>query len=347
MTGPGALPALLDPAGPLVDPVVLVDVVDRWLANRRLAENTRAAYRRDLRGWLAWCAAPVTADDGDPLAELHPLVVQFTHVNAYARHLETSIDGRTGRPVAASTVTRKLSAISSWYTFLVNLGVLPRNPVAGADRPEVDRAHSTTVGLAEWEVAALLAAADHDPYPGALRTRALVRFLAVLGARVSDATRTRVGDLATAEGYRTVRLWMKGGKSRRRRLPDAVAAAVDAMLAERAVATGMRVDQFDPAVPLFATASGRPIDRREVYVLVRRLARAAGLTDWEKRSPHSLRHAFVTIARRRGSTLDDVQDAVGHADPRTTRGYDRDRYALDRDPSVLVDFATTPGTPGL
>jgi integrase len=49
-----------------------------------------------------------------------------------------------------------------------------------------------------------------------------------------------------------------------------------------------------------------------------------------------LRHAFATTARGEGVPLEDVQDAMGHADPRTTRRYDRDRHNLDRDPSYAV-----------
>jgi hypothetical protein len=53
-------------------------VTEVWLANRRLSEHTRAAYRRDVSGWLAWCAERA-AD---------PLRVSFLDVNAYARGVE-------------------------------------------------------------------------------------------------------------------------------------------------------------------------------------------------------------------------------------------------------------------
>jgi integrase len=53
-------------------------------------------------------------------------------------------------------------------------------------------------------------------------------------------------------------------------------------------------------------------------------------------SPHSLRHAFATGARESGVPLEDVQDAMGHADPRTTRRYDRDRHNRDRDPAHVL-----------
>jgi len=64
--------------------------------------------------------------------------------------------------------------------------------------------------------------------------------------------------------------------------------------------------------------------------------------------PHSLRHAFGTAALDAGVPLRDVQDAMGHADPRTTRRYDRSRHSLDRHATYAVaaflDDGRTPGT---
>src|SRR3954449_5849207 len=79
-------------------------VTDAWLANRRLSEHTRSAYRRDVAGWLAWCR-----DRG-----VDPLRASFLDVNAYARALEA-------RPLAPASVARTLSGVSSWYDFLVKL----------------------------------------------------------------------------------------------------------------------------------------------------------------------------------------------------------------------------------
>jgi integrase/recombinase XerD len=79
------------------------------------------------------------------------------------------------------------------------------------------------------------------------------------------------------------------------------------------------------AGPLFITSAGRRLDRTAAWRLVRRLARAAGIAAAEQISPHSARHAFGTGALDAGVPLRDVQDAMGHADPRTTRRYDRSR----------------------
>ena len=281
-------------------------VTEAWLANRRLSEHTRAAYRRDVASWLGWCAG----------RDLDPLRASFVDVNAYARTLETG-------GLAPSSVARKMSGLSSWYGFLTKLGAVAANPVVGADRPSVDRDHSTTVGLSPDEVDALLRAAD----AAGPRSRAVITVLADLGLRVSELIGLDIDDLGHERGHRSVRFIGKGGKPRRRVLTDAAAGAVDDYVAGRT------------SGPLFVTSTGARLDRHAVFRLVRRLAREAGIPSWERLSPHSLRHAFATAARTEGIPLEDVQDAMGHADPRTTRRYDRDRHNLDRDPAYALAAA--------
>ncbi len=292
-------------------------VTEAWLANRRLSEHTRAAYRRDVAAWLAWCAA----------RELDPLRASFLDVNAYARSLESQADPRSGRPLSAATVARKLSGLSSWYAFLAKLRAVDANPVGGADRPHVSRDHSATVGLSGPEVAALLAAAAARTGPTAARDLAAVTLLADLGLRVGELCSLDVADLGVERGHRVVRFTGKGGRGRRRVLTPAAAAAVDAVVGDRS------------AGPLLVTATGGRLDRHAVFRLVRRLACEAGIAGWARLSPHSLRHAFATSARAAGVALEDVQDAMGHADPRTTRRYDRDRHNLDRDPAYAIAAA--------
>jgi site-specific recombinase XerD len=296
---PGHLPAVGGPAE---------QFTEVWLANRRLSEHTRTAYRRDVRGWLDWCTA----------RDLDPLTATFLDVNAYARGLEAI-------PLAATTVARKLSGLSSWYDFLVKLRAIDGNPVGGADRPYIDRDHSATVGLSAEEVDAFLAAAAD----GGERTRAAMTLLADLGLRVGELVGLDLGDLGWERGHRTVRFVGKGGKHRRRALTPAAAAALDDYLRIRGTDDG----------PLFVTSTGGRLDRHAVYRLVRRLAARAGIADADRLSPHSLRHAFATTARAEGVPLEDVQDAMGHADPRTTRRYDRDRHNLDRDPAYTIAAA--------
>jgi site-specific recombinase XerD len=176
------LPALDGPAE---------QVTEVWLANRRLSEHTRAAYRRDVHGWLAWCRE----------RGLDPLRATFLDVNAYARNLEAV-------PLAATTVARKLSGVSSWYDFLLKLRAVDANPVGAADRPRVDRDHSSTVGLSAEEVDALLEKATE----AGERHHAVLSLLADLGLRVGEVVGLDLADLGRERGHRTVRFVGKGGR---------------------------------------------------------------------------------------------------------------------------------------
>ena len=74
-------------------------------------------------------------------------------------------------------------------------------------------------------------------------------------------------------------------------------------------------------------ATAQPVDRRDVYRTVARIARTAGIP--RHISPHSLRHTAITNALGAGVPLRDAQILARHADPRTTEHYDRARGNLD------------------
>jgi hypothetical protein len=82
--------------------------------------------------------------------------------------------------------------------------------------------------------------------------------------------------------------------------------------------------------PIFLDRAGRRMTEPSAWRLVRRLARRAKLPAADRLSPHSLRHSVITAALNAGIPFRDVQDFAGHADPRTTRRYDRSRNSLDR-----------------
>jgi site-specific recombinase XerD len=337
---PAAVAAL--PALPPADPAqryAAARLTASWLAE--LSPHTRTGYFRDLAHFLSWCQDQ----------RLDPRTARPSDLSQYRAGLE-----RPGaRPPAPATVHRRLSAISSWYRYLLANGAagVAANPAAGTRRPRVDRDASATVGLTIAEVQALLGAADQlartrtgqpaDQPAGhhraralaALRDRALLRLLADLGLRIGEALALDVDALTYNRGRRTLRYLGKGGRQRERPLSAHALAALDDYLAARAGATG------DPAAgPLFATTgrAGGPgrLTEPAAFRLVRRLAAAAGLASAGRLSPHSLRHAFATNARELGIALEDVQDAMGHADARTTRRYDRARHALHRDPALRL-----------
>jgi site-specific recombinase XerD len=302
----------------LAGPPTLETLTLAWLWSFRESEHTRQAYRRDVAHFLAWCTT-------------HGIVATAAsrpQLDAYAAMCATERNPVTGKTPAASSVARRLSALSSWYAYLVDSGVAAANPVAKLRRPRVDRDHTATVGLTAAEAIALRRAAATDPVLGPAGS-VLAGFLLELGARVSEACAAQIEDLGHDRGHRTVVLRMKGGKTRTRAIPPGLAEALTRYLAGRTEG------------PLFLNPGGGPLDRHTVARFVRRCAYTAGLPAAGKISPHSLRHAWATIAREHGASLEERQYALGHADPRTTQRYDRARTNLDRDPAYLVAGAVS------
>lgn len=297
--GPSLTGALATTA-PGTDP--LTRLVAAWLAGYS-STRTRKAYGRDVERFTAWLAEH----------RVHPLDAARAHVDLYARQLEH--DG-----AADSTIARALSSLSSFYAYAVDEDVIARNPVTRVRRPRVSPDDTATVGLSRDDARQLLEVARADGQ----RSHALVTLLLTNGLRVGEALGADVTGLGTARGHRTLSVRRKAGKRATVPLAPSTVEAVEAYIGDRVEG------------PLFVTSSGRRMDEPAVFRLVRRLARQAGVAAAEQVSPHSLRHAAVTAALDAGVALRDVQDFAGHADPRTTRRYDRARHSLDRHATYAV-----------
>jgi integrase/recombinase XerD len=171
------------------------------------------AYLPDLKAWGAWCAA----------AGVHPFDARRHHVDAWIRVLSTEPLPRTGKPMANSSIARRLSAISAFYDYGIGVDVLAFSPVANVRRPKVSD-DSTTVGLSAEELVKLLDTADaHSPRPSALIT-----LLAYNGVRLDEALSADVSDYTYQRGHRVLRIVRKGGKTSTEPLAPPTVRALDA-----------------------------------------------------------------------------------------------------------------------
>jgi integrase/recombinase XerD len=287
-----------------------------WLSGeRRQSPRTQAGYIRDLSWWLAYAVARgLDVTDPDP-----------ADADLYAAALRDA-------GLADATRARRLSAASSWYAYLVRAGIATRDPFgAGMERPKAPT-DSTTRGMSEDEIERMLAYARAKE---SARTYALLTLMVNTAARVSGATQTTVGSIGHDSGHKVIDLPVKGGKTKRFLLPPMAVDAIDVYLAGRGEVT--------PSAPLFATRTGKPIDQPYVFRLVRRVAKAAGVPHADKLSPHSIRHSIITYLLSKGKPTHIVQDFAGHADPRTTRRYDRAAGNLDRSPAYEIGAAMAAG----
>lgn len=269
--------------------------------------NTRSAYAADLRDFCGYCAGH----------RLDPLEATRADLRGYLAHLQEQ-----GR--ARSTLARRAVALRGFYSTAVDDFDLPANPAA---RLQVRRPRDTARvnALTLPELRRLLSAADRST----ARSQGLAWLLASTGLRISEACTARIEDITATGEERWLTVTCKGGVRRSVPLHPTCWQRLMPLAAEG-------------AGPLFATAGGNPLDRHSAARNLRRLATAAAIPG--PFSPHVLRHTFVTLARQAGCTLEDLQDAAGHADPATTRAYDRTAQTHATHPAtrLLSALSATP-----
>ena len=193
-------------------------LVAAFLIECRRAQ-TRRAYFTDLKAWYAWCVA----------RELHPLQARRHDVALWARQLGEQPQPSTGKVQAPASIARRLSCLSSFYSYGVEVSALEENPVANVKRRRVADV-SMTVGLAREQLEQLLAAAEAD----GPRSAALITLLAYNGLRVDEALSRDVEHLGHQQGHRVLRISRKGGREALEPLSAPVERALEAYLGDRA-----------------------------------------------------------------------------------------------------------------
>ena len=307
----------------------LVDEYLRHLAiERGVADNTLAAYRRDLNGYLRFLerelGAPAVHDAGFDANAITEQTVREFAKDLAARQV-TSSDGLTTKPIAATSVARVLAAVRGLHNFWLVEG-LAENDVAHAVKPpKTPRRLPKALSLSQVE--SLLAAAGPEPGTSEeidlmrLRDRALVELLYATGGRVSELTALDLDDLVEPG---LLRLFGKGSKERIVFVGSFAQRALDAYLTRtrpglvQAAVRGT-VIRLNSTPALFLNHRGSRLSRQSAWQIVHEAAVRAGIET--EVSPHSLRHSFATHLLEGGADVRVVQELLGHASVATTQIY--------------------------
>ena len=268
------------------------DFIDALWLEEGLSRNTLAAYRRDLTLYARWLQARGGSLEA---TARHDLQAYFA-----ARHSATK----------ASTANRRLTVFKRYFRWCLRERRITEDPTLQLEPAK--RAPRMPKTLTESQVESLLAAPDVDT-PLGLRDRTMLELIYASGLRVSELVTLKVIHLSMAD--HVVRVMGKGGKER---LVPFGQHARDWIVRYLAQARGeiLGGQQTDD---LFVTARGHGMTRAMFWVLVRKYAKAAGIT--APLSPHTLRHAFATHLLNHGADLRAVQMLLGHADISTTTIY--------------------------
>jgi integrase/recombinase XerD len=254
---------------------------------------TVEAYRRDITRLARYVAADVHGPDAITPAMVRDFVYHLKDLG-----------------LATTSIRRQISAIRTYYRFLVGEGHASTDPSARLEVPKGWRTLPEVLTVAEVDA---LLAAPHPDEPLAWRDRTLLELAYGTGARVSELVRLRAQDVAFEEGL--VRLFGKGSKERWVPVGRRALGAVAIYLRE--IRPGL--DRGAGAGRLVLNARGHPLTRVGAWGIIKRAA-ARALP--EKRvTPHTLRHTFATHLLEGGADLRAVQEMLGHADLATTQLY--------------------------
>jgi integrase/recombinase XerD len=256
--------------------------------------RTNEAYGRDLARLATWAIVKRVHTPGD----LTP-----AHLREYVYHLKDL-------GLAPSSIRRGISAMRTWYRFLLAEGVVTKDPSEQLETPKKWRVLPEV--LSADEVDRIIAAVSIDE-PLAFRDRAMLELAYGAGLRVSEWIGILSKDVVLDE--MVVRVFGKGGKER---LVPIGRKAVGAL--------AMYVRDVRPVLEkgagegkLFLNARGRPLSRMGAWKILRKYVEKAGIE--KPVTPHTLRHSFATHLLEGGADLRAVQEMLGHADISTTQIY--------------------------
>ena len=212
--------------------------------------------------------------------------------------------------LSAATIRRHVSAVRTYFGFLLGEGVVQEDPSDRLESPRLGRSLPETLSVAEVE--ALLAAPSIDE-PLGWRDRALLELGYGAGLRVSELCGLGLTDLVLSEGL--VRVMGKGSKERMVPIGRSVLGALSVYLHTLRPS----LDRGKSRQRVFLNNRGQPLSRVGAWGIVKRAAQRAGLS--KPVTPHTLRHSFATHLLEGGADLRAVQEMLGHADLSTTQIY--------------------------
>jgi len=262
-------------------------------AEKGLAPNSLAAYRRDLAALRTW-------------AEKNRITKPSELRDADLRRYLLVVSER----LAARSRARLVSTLRGFFRFLTAEGLASRDPTSTLLAPRTGRKLPRVLSLAQIE---LLLAAPRGDEPVVLRDRTLLELLYGCGLRVSELCGVDVTDL----DWDATCLRVRGKGSKQRIVPVGTPAlyAVRSYLDRgRPQLTGKR-----STAALLLNQRGGRLSRVSAWQILKRWSAAAGLA--ADITPHTLRHTYATHLLEGGAELRAVQELLGHADISTTEIY--------------------------
>jgi integrase/recombinase XerD len=272
------------------------EVIDEFITflqvERGLAENTISAYSRDLVRFIAYLEN----------RNITPIKTSRSVIRDYLGSLTPDLSKRSQ--------ARNVSAIKTFFRFLVSEGKMKENPARLLETPRIQQKLPEVLSLGEVEQ--LLSQPDITT-PLGQRDRAMLELLYATGLRASELVHLKLLDVNLEAGF--VKTLGKGSKERMVPFGEMALKALKTYLFDGRKAL---LKSGHPPY-LFLNFRGKPLSRQGFWKIIRNHGTMAGIK--KKIKPHGLRHSFASHLLEAGADLRSVQVMLGHADITTTQIY--------------------------
>ena len=224
--------------------------------------------------------------------------------------------------LSSSTINTRISALKSYYKFLMQRRYVEVNPVEYVECPKVK--NKEKIPLTGEQVRAMIAKTSN------VRMEAFIMALATTGMRIAELASVTIDDYNNRVGN-TIIITGKGDKERRVTFPDEAIACIDKYIwSERSIHAAKTGTNL-----LFVSNQGTALAAGNMGEQLKKIAKEAGIPQWDKVCNHLLRTTCATLALRNGVELPTRQKMLGHSDISTTT-----RYAKIADETVANAMAT-------
>jgi integrase/recombinase XerD len=272
------------------------EVIDEFITylqvERGLAENTISAYSRDLVRFITYLET----------RNITPIKTSRNVIRDYLGSLTPDLSKRSQ--------ARNVSAIKTFFRFLVSEGKMEENPARLLETPRIQQKLPDILSLSEVEQ--LLSQPDITT-PLGQRDRAMLELLYATGLRVSELVHLKLLDVNLEAGF--LKTFGKGSKERMVPFGEMALQALKTYLSDGRKAL---LKSGHPSF-IFLNFRGKPLSRQGFWKIIRNHGTMAGIK--KKIKPHGLRHSFASHLLEAGADLRSVQVMLGHADITTTQIY--------------------------
>lgn len=209
-----------------------------------------------------------------------------------------------------ASIVRSLSALRSFYRYLLQTGSVAQNPLVSFSRPKIEKRLPSFMNLAEMK--SLLDIPEISS-PSGMRDRTLLELLYASGIRISELAKLDLDHVSL--GNREIRVWGKGSKERIALMGRPAAKALENYMenGRPALLKGRN------SRALFLNQNGGRLSVRYIQSIIKKQAEKAGIS--KRVHPHLFRHTFATHLLDGGADLRAVQELLGHASLSSTQIY--------------------------